>query len=65
MNFMLTYAQKVLVLTQTVKVTATERKGAKVLVDHIQQVLGRRKTQGNVRSVRGESIVRGFHLMAC
>lgn len=40
----LTYAQKVLVLAKAVNVPATEGKSAKVLVDQIQQVLGRGKT---------------------
>ena len=67
MNFVnsLTYAQKVLVLTEAVNIPATEGKSAEVLVDQIQQVLGGGKAQGDVRSVSGESVVRGFHLGSC
>ena len=59
----LTYPEEVLLLAQSVKITSAERQSAKVLVDHVQEVLCRRKTKGHIGSVLSKGVVGAFHLV--
>lgn len=58
-------SQKILFLAKPVEVPTAEWQGAKVLGNHVQEVLRRRKSQRDVGSARDLRIVGRFHLDPC
>ena len=57
-----TYSEEILLLAQPVNITAAEGESAEVLVDHIQQIFRRGKSQRNNRRIRHQGVMRCFHL---